>query len=582
MLRRLRNVRVLGRLGSVRRFLGSAPVAYVIDALVLACFTLILSAWLNVRYPLPTEVADHFRLALEVPVAFGLVALCRRLDLRLRWWAFGLVSLLALLARLFETADNISHRFLYRDFRVPLDLHLVPEFFRLLYDTSPAPKLASYAVLFVLFLLASLALVALALGEVYRRARRPFFRRLVAGLVLASVGLAALPQFGGPTLFVREISKRIGQEVRHVWLLPEDRKKILATIADVRRRIGDGTFLDKLQGNNVLVIFVESYGRTVFVSPRQRALLLPRYEEMQKNLALAGFHVASDFITSPTYGGFSWFAHDTLDTGVKVISHLHSQLLDELRPRALADYFRDAGYLPINVAPGTTRSWPGMDDYYGFRNHYFAWEFGYKGPRYGWATMADQFVLDRVQHNFIEQSHQPLFLQYALISSHAPWNDIPHYVEDWSKLGDGSILHRAGVDTFDTTWENPREINEGYSAAIAYELRCIEGFLKNYVKDDTLVIFMGDHQPHQQVTGPDNLTWSVPIHVVSRRQEFVAPFLRRGYIPGMIPDQPLPHVGMERFMEEFLSDFSTEHLAVDPGIWAPIQARSTERAAPSH
>jgi hypothetical protein len=256
MLGRLRKMRLLARLGSLRRFLGSAPVAYGMDVIVLACFTLILSAWLNVRYPLPSEAADHLRLALEVPVAFGLVALCRRLDLRLRWWAFGLVSLLALLARLFETADNISHRFLYRDFRVPLDLHLVPEFFRLLYDTSPAPKLASYALLFILFLIGSLALVALALGEVYRRARRPFFRRLVAGLVLASVGLVIVPQLGGPTLFVREISKRNGQEVRHAWLLPEDRKKILATIADVRRRHRAGTFRDKLQGNDVVGIFV--------------------------------------------------------------------------------------------------------------------------------------------------------------------------------------------------------------------------------------------------------------------------------------------------------------------------------------
>jgi hypothetical protein len=94
-----------------------------------------------------------------------------------------------------------------------------------------------------------------------------------------------------------------------------------------------------------------------------------------------------------------------------------------------------------------------------------------------------------------------------------------------------------------------------------------------------LVIFVGDHQPHQQVTGPDNLTWSVPIHVVSRNPDFVAPFLRRGYIRGMIPDQPLPHVGMERFMEEFLSDFSTEPLAVDPGIWPPIQERMDAEAA---
>jgi len=41
----------------------------------------------------------------------------------------------------------------------------------------------------------------------------------------------------------------------------------------------------------------------------------------------------------------------------------------------------------------------------------------------------------------------------------------------------------------------------------------------------------------------------------------------------MVPTQPLPHVGMERFMEEFLSDFSTQRLAVDPGIWPPIQER---------
>jgi hypothetical protein len=110
-------------------------------------------------------------------------------------------------------------------------------------------------------------------------------------------------------------------------------------------------------------------------------------------------------------------------------------------------------------------------------------------------------------------------------------------------------------------------------------MHVMEGFLTNYVKDDSLVIFVGDHQPHQQVTGPDNLTWSVPIHIVSRNPDFVAPFMRRGYIKGMIPDQPLPHVGMERFMEEFLSDFSTEPLNVDPGIWPPIQERLDAEAA---
>jgi hypothetical protein len=71
----------------------------------------------------------------------------------------------------------------------------------------------------------------------------------------------------------------------------------------------------------------------------------------------------------------------------------------------------------------------------------------------------------------------------------------------------------------------------------------------------------------------------VPIHVASRSPELIEPFLRRGYIAGMVPTQPLPHVGMERFMEEFLADFSTNPLAVDPGIWPPIAKRLQQQAA---
>ncbi|RDJ93354.1 hypothetical protein B4Q13_22465, partial [Lacticaseibacillus rhamnosus] len=58
----------------------------------------------------------------------------------------------------------------------------------------------------------------------------------------------------------------------------------------------------------------------------------------------AGFNIVSKFITSPTFGGFSWFAHETLNTGFKVVSHLHSRLLQEEKPTGLGHYFRDAGY----------------------------------------------------------------------------------------------------------------------------------------------------------------------------------------------------------------------------------------------
>ncbi len=575
MFAKLRQIKLPARLS----FLRTAPAFLVLQGLLLALCAAVLNVWLNARFPIPTSVSSHFLLAVEVPVAFAFVALLRRVKVRLPFWCFVLVGVVALLCRLFMAADNISHRYLYRDFRVPLDVHLVPEFFRLMYDTSPVRALVSYAALLILFCLASVFIVAAVLSYVHRSSERVGFRRLVMGFLLLCTAAIAGQELGGPTLYTRETAHRIGQEIENFAKLPEDRKKILKSITDVGERIGPGTWFDKLQGNNVLFFFIESYGRTAFVQPRLRELLVPYHEEMAKNLEAEGFVVASDFLTSPTYGGFSWFAHNTLATGVKIISHLHSQLLDEQDPKSFADRFRDAGYLPIFVAPATTRPWPRMDDYYGFRNHYYSWEFGYRGPKYGWAPMADQFAVYHVHRTEVEKQKQPLFIEFALISSHAPFNDIPKYVDDWSTIGNGAILFSAGRDRFDTGWSNPVQIHEGYAAAIKYEMRVIEGYLTNLVKDDTLVIFVGDHQPHQQVTGPNNLTWSVPIHIASRNPEFVAPFLRRGYIRGMVPDQPLPHVGLERFMEEFLSDFSTQPLAVPPGIWPPIAKRLQAKEA---
>ena len=131
MLEKLRQFKRPAWLG----FLDSAPARYVIDALLLAVGAVLLSAWLNLQYPIPIKASTHLRVAVEVPVLFALLALAQRFGLKLRWWFFAPLALLALLARLFTTADNVSHRFLFRDFRVPLDLHLVPEFFRLMYDT---------------------------------------------------------------------------------------------------------------------------------------------------------------------------------------------------------------------------------------------------------------------------------------------------------------------------------------------------------------------------------------------------------------------------------------------------------------
>jgi hypothetical protein len=49
--------------------------------------------------------------------------------------------------------------------------------------------------------------------------------------------------------------------------------------------------------------------------------------------------------------------------------------------------------------------------------------------------------------------------------------------------------------------------------------------------------------------------FSVPIHVFSRASGLVAPFMRRGYAPGLQPPPGIAARGMEDFLKDFLADF---------------------------
>ena len=179
--------------------------------------------------------------------------------------------------------------------------------------------------------------------------------------------------------------------------------------------------------------------------------------------------------------------------------------------------------------------------------------------------MTDQYVLNFIRRVEIDPADSPLFVEYLLISSHYPFNLIPRYYADWSVLGDGSIYHdpeavrvlpiKAGRQTAGAA---------GLGEAIAYELQLISGYLRHFVHDESLVVIVGDHQPFSGITGRGKLR-STAIHIVSRRQELLAPFLRRGYVPGALPGQPPPHPGMETFLPALLEDFSAPSAGAPAG-----------------
>lgn len=380
----------------------------------------------------------------------------------------------------------------------------------------------------------------------------PRTKRLAAvGILLATLGAVQqnAPVVAAPTL------PRLVEEIRFILDLDGVRRSDLAALAEVRDRAGTmPPNLDRLEQASVLLFVVESYGRAVFSQPDHAARLLPAIRAAEAELGAAGFQMCSGFLDSPAIGGGSWLAHATLASGVRVRSQIRHDLLlaSDLIP--LAEFFNRAGYRTLRAMPGTLWPWP-AGGFYRYGQTFIAPDFDYRGPRFAFAPMPDQFVLDWMWRNEIKGEKRPLFVEFILVSSHAGFEVHAPYVADWGEIGDGSLFHALPALRRPGAWKDPASLSEAYSTAIVYEWRLLKEFIKTHVAADELIIILGDHQPPGRAAGGDRSA-SVPVHLISRNSQALAGFIDRGHTPGLVPEQPLPHRGMETFYWDFLRDFS--------------------------
>jgi hypothetical protein len=135
----------------------------------------------------------------------------------------------------------------------------------------------------------------------------------------------------------------------------------------------------------------------------------------------------------------------------QVNNQMRYNILITSQLKTLARYFNAAGYHNVRAMPGTQWPWP-LGEFYGYQAKYYAWHFDYRGPMYGWSTMLDQYVIDFIRHREIETATRPLFVEFNLVSSHAPFHRQSPYVEDWSLIGDGSIYQDLEVITYPISW----------------------------------------------------------------------------------------------------------------------------------
>ena len=305
---------------------------------------------------------------------------------------------------------------------------------------------------------------------------------------------------------------------------------------------------------DVLVIFVESYGRasldTPLYAPTHRATLA----EAEADLAGLGLAMRSGFLVAPTRGGQSWLSHASFANGLWIDNQTSYGAALASGRQTLFHIAAQSGFRTAAVMPQITLDWPEAA-FMGFDTVLPASDLGYAGLPFNWVTMPDQFTfaaLDRLLRDGTDP--RSLFAQIATGTSHAPWLPVPELVP-WEEIGDGRIFNdmaQAG-DPPEVVWRDRDRIREQYRQAVDYALRVVFAYAARHAGEPPLILVIGDHQAAGFVAldeRPD-----VPMHVIGP-EALVARIDGWGWTAGLVPGDDVAPVPMNLMRDRILEAFS--------------------------
>lgn len=521
----------------------------------LLCFSaafVFLSALLNFDYPASRLFSwQLLHPSIDVWVLLILLAIAASVGKRLLFWTSLPVYTLFLALRLIRLGDTVVPMYLNRPFNLYIDSAYLFGLYDLLKTSSRQEDIFLLSLSVVVVVLVGITLSWYAWQAAARclldyRLRVLFL--IVSCLVFSTAFIRGSHPEKTPTMV------RLGQEILSIGKQLDQQKDVVTRIEKIARTRGPGaTSLKGLEGADVLLFIVESYGHIVFSRPQYRQAMEGTLANFATILDQQGFMAVSSYLVSPTYGGISKLAHGTLEFSLRVDNKIEYTALLRSSLTPLASHFRRSGYRTVSVMPGTRFVYPeGVS--YDYEQAYYSWHFNYQGPTFGWAPMSDQFVLDWVRRREFTKREKPIFARYVMISSHAAFSIQPPFIADWNLIGDGSIYNKQQLVYYPIHWPNLKNAGDAYLRSLDYDFATLGDYFAKYVSSDTLIVIMGDHQPNLQLTGAGE-PWSVPVHIISRNSRLLEPFRKRGYTPGLLPAKPLPHAGMETFFQEFLQDF---------------------------
>jgi hypothetical protein len=292
--------------------------------------------------------------------------------------------------------------------------------------------------------------------------------------------------------------------------------------------------LAALDGCDVLVVFMESYGRVTYDRPEIARVVNPARERFAAAARDTGRQVISAYVTSPTFGGSSWFAHSSFMSGIKVADpDRYALLLTQQRP-TLASTFQAAGYRAVAVMPGLKQSWP-EGAFYGFDKIYDMDALDYRGPQFGWWRIPDQFSLAALDAREIQpRPRKPLFVFFPTVNTHMPFRPTPPVQEDWGRVLSATPFDDADVRRSITQTPQWTNMGESYAGSVRYAFDVLASYLRERRGEHFVLIVLGDHQPAANVSG-EGASWDVPVQIVSDRAELIGSLEGHGFVEGTRP-----------------------------------------------
>ncbi|TKA08763.1 sulfatase [Actinacidiphila oryziradicis] len=424
----------------------------------------------------------------------------------------------------------------------------------------------------VIAVLVLMVLTVVRLSNLMVRHRATATRTTVMfGTVWMTCATLGVQFFAGMPIASRSATQRVQDRADRVSTTLKDEKVFAKQAAhDAFAKTPASQLLTGLRGKDVIFTFIESYGRSAVEDPAMAPGVDAVLTKQTTALKKAGFATRSGWLTSPVTGAGSWLAHTTFLSGLWVQNQQRYRNVTSSNRLTLTSAFKQTGaWQTVGMMPGVTRAWP-EGKFFGLNKVYDSRNMGYTGPKFSWSPVPDQYTLKAFEQlSYGKKNRGPLMAEIVLATSHNPWSPLP-YTIGWNQVGNGSVYtaqKKQGTDP-EQVWKSAASVRHEYGKAIQYSVTNLTDFMMKYANKNTVLVFLGDHQPVTTVTGSITASRDVPVAIVAHDKSVLDKISSWGWTDSLQPAHNAPVWRMDTFRNRFLTAYGP-------------QAASTPSASPS-